>query len=329
MKICKLTVNNKARRGLRINALLIVVSLVVAFGLGEAVLRYYYSDLLIIYEEERSLLYRYDEKLGWFPKANSTSTFTGSRTIEVAHNSRGFRDREHLPREKPGLLFIGDSFVWGYDVEAEERFTEKLRPVMPEWDIFNLGVSGYSTDQELLLIMDQFDYYSPRIVFLVFCTYNDEMENTLNSIYHGMYYKPYFDINENMALKGIPVPMSLSYFGLKHPLLANSYVVRLIVKTFAAPLVTVDNPTRAIIHQLKEFVAQRGALLVIGMVESHGFLEHFLTDEGIPYVQMEGADRFPSHVWHWTPAGHTTVSSVIYNFLQNQGLLNIANENRN
>jgi len=52
-------------------------------------------------------LYRYDPKLGWFPR-EARDTSTGSQTISASHNSRGFRDNEHHPSETPGLLFIGD-----------------------------------------------------------------------------------------------------------------------------------------------------------------------------------------------------------------------------
>lgn len=63
-------------------------------------------------------------------------------TISVVHNSHGFRGPEPVNNSKPNVLIIGDSFVWGYDVEASERFTEKLQENHPEWNMYNLGVSG-------------------------------------------------------------------------------------------------------------------------------------------------------------------------------------------
>src|SRR5215471_1346511 len=70
--------------------------------------------------DEKTLLYRYDEQLGWFPKANSHGTFTASRTITISHNSDGFRGPEFAATTKPALVVLGDSFVWGFDVEADE-----------------------------------------------------------------------------------------------------------------------------------------------------------------------------------------------------------------
>src|SRR5450755_4735408 len=68
-------------------------------------------DLRILREgaSERSLTYRYDADLGWAPIPNSSSTITTARTIEVQHNSLGFRDTEFERDARPAMLFIGDS----------------------------------------------------------------------------------------------------------------------------------------------------------------------------------------------------------------------------
>ena len=60
------------------------------------------------------------------------------------------------------IVVLGDSLVWGFGVEEHELFThvleEKLRPGAR---VINLGVSGYSTDQELLLYRDRGRKYDP------------------------------------------------------------------------------------------------------------------------------------------------------------------------
>lgn len=318
------TGNMDKKRPWLVNAVLFSFSLAVAFGICEVILRTFFADRLSVLQEERSLLYRYDAKLGWFPRENSVHSFTGSNTISTGHNSRGFRDREHQKSDRPGLLFLGDSFVWGYDVEAADRFTEKLQLSLPQWEIYNLGVSGYSTDQEFLLLMDQFDFYSPRIVFLVFCTYNDSVDNSSNNIGRGAYYKPYFDISGgDITLKGTPVPASLTYFGRRHPTLIKSYLVRLIVESLAPPLVTVADPTVAIVHRMNEFIARKGSRLVVGLTEPHRELEYFMRENKIPYIQLSGAETFPTNGFHWTPSGHASIAGIIHGFLTTNGLMNI------
>ena len=73
---------------------------------------------------ERSLSYRYDPELGWAPVANSDSVAVNVRSVHVHHNSLGLRDSEFSRDGTPTILFLGDSFVWGLDAEADERFTD-------------------------------------------------------------------------------------------------------------------------------------------------------------------------------------------------------------
>lgn len=315
------------KKNLILNIAMLAISVIITCALGEVLLRLFFSDRFVIHKEERSLLYHYDEYLGWFPTANIAQTFVGSHPIHVSHNSRGFRDIEQVKSAKPGILFLGDSFVWGYDVEAKDRFTEKLRSRLPDWDLFNLGVSGYGTDQELLLLMAQFDYYCPKLVFLVYCTYNDDFDNAANTIGNGWYYKPYFveDTPGHLQLKGVPVPKSLSYLGSQYPLLTKSYLVRLIAKSLAPALIKNEYPpTTQIITKMNEFITSRGSRLVVGLTEPHRSLENLFREKGIPYVMVNG-EAYPANGFHWTPAGHSTVSATIYDFLQGNGLLNVGN----
>jgi hypothetical protein len=274
---------------------------------------------------EKSLLYRYDVQLGWFPVENTGRSFTGSRTIEVAHNSRGFRDPEHIIDARPRIVFLGDSFVWGYDVERQERFTEKLRAKLPDWAIYNLGVSGYGTDQEYLLLSQQYDFYNPTIVFLVFGSANDDLDNSYNVRYGG-YFKPYFIADgESLILKGVPVPKSDEYFLAQHNVLSRSYWFRLLTigyfKCFGPPSLRLKDPTRAIITHMHKFVKARGAEFIVGLHDTDPELKNYLKDNNIPFVDISNSYTYPANGRHWTPEGHTLVSEKIYNFLMQGGYL--------
>jgi hypothetical protein len=154
--------------------ILLGISVVFSLAVAEIGLRLFFSEKFSDPPDERSLLYEYHERLGWAPPKNTTNLFKGaSRTITVIHNSEGFRGPEPVINSKPNVLFLGDSFVWGYDVEASERFTEKFQAKHPEWNVYNLGVSGYGTDQEFMLLQQRFQEYMPRIVILILCTDND------------------------------------------------------------------------------------------------------------------------------------------------------------
>src|SRR5438309_4659690 len=163
---------------------------------------------------ERSLSYRYDAELGWAPIPNSSSVVTNARSIHARHNSLGLRDEELSLDARPTILFLGDSFVWGLDAEADERFTDLLKPKTPGYKILAAGVSGYGTDQEYLLLKRLWPKVKPAVVVLIFCAQNDRLDNSTNVRYDS-YQKPYFATQPDgsVLLMGQPVPKShLLYF---------------------------------------------------------------------------------------------------------------------
>lgn len=270
--------------------------------------------------DERNLTYRYDSLLGWFPIENEKGYFRGGRSIQVSNNSRGFRDIEPVVGTKPGIIFLGDSFVWGYDVEQGERFTEKLRDDIPSWSIYNFGVSGYGTDQEYLLLKRQYEFYRPKIVFLVFCRDNDEDDNS-NNLRYGLYYKPYFTVTATgLSLHGVPVPKSEAFFFSQHNMLVKSGWVRLIAHAYfrlTAPAVHVaaESPTESILETINRFSESKGAKFVVGLQRSYPQLEQFLRDHNIPYLDLSNPYVYPMGAHHWTPEGHAYVSRKIEEFL--------------
>jgi tetratricopeptide (TPR) repeat protein len=309
----------KSSAGWRANLLLLFISCVVAAALGELALRLFFQESFYVFDDEKCLLYRYDKTLGWFPIPNTTNQFTASRTITAAHNSMGFRERELVRSSKPRVLVIGDSFVWGYDVEAHERFTEALQARHPELDIYNAGVSGYGTDQEFLLLQQCFTNFQPAIVLLVFCSQTDTDDNRSNARYGG-YYKPYFGIaNGNPELRGVPVPRGEKAFYAEHRLISKSYLVRLATRVYyrfkALPVIQIPDPTAELLLALKHFVVQGGTILGVGIETENPPLEKFLTQLNIPWVGLPVPDigpyRYHSFGGHWTPEGQALVTEKI------------------
>src|SRR3954451_15988388 len=89
------------------------------FAILEAALRIADPRALREGQSERTIAYRHDEQLGWAPVPDSEFTVTAERPIHAKHNSFGLRDSELGASGKPRILFVGDSFVLGNDVEAD------------------------------------------------------------------------------------------------------------------------------------------------------------------------------------------------------------------
>jgi hypothetical protein len=127
---------------------------------------------------ETSLAYDFDAELGWAPVPGSVGTIETFRKTHYKHNSLGLRDAEFGLDAKPTIMFLGDSFVWGLDSEADERFTDLLKPRIADYKILAAGVSGYGTDQEYLLLQRLWPKVKPAVVVLIFCAQNDRQDNT-------------------------------------------------------------------------------------------------------------------------------------------------------
>ena len=279
---------------------------------------------------ERRLFYRYDPILGWFPRVGAEGWFEASVRVHVQHNSLGFRDPEPGPKRKRRIAVVGDSFVWGYDSDQDKRVTERLQAALPEWQVLNLGVSGYGTDQELILLKQSFAKLHPDIVVLVFCA-NDPGDNSSNVRYEG-YYKPYFlrDAKDRLTLAGVPVPLQLRAFESEHRILMNSRVFTLLVRLWyrreAAAVQLESDPTLALLAEVQAFVKSQGAQFVVAFIPEGGpnrvdAVREKAAARGIRTLDLGKLDAYPEYGHHWTPSGHQLAAGRIRDFLDQQGWL--------
>lgn len=157
-----------------------------------------------------------DATKGWFhsPHTNG-SNFRGGPDPGTIHiNGLGVRGREVGVAKEPGafrILVFGDSFVFGIGVDEPHVFSSALarrlraagvrRP-----DVINMGVSGYSTDQELLLYRELGSRMRPDVVLVGVCD-NDFSGNGSDFAYKA-YPKPYFDLVADgvVLARNQPVP---------------------------------------------------------------------------------------------------------------------------
>jgi hypothetical protein len=270
---------------------------------------------------ERSLSYRYDAELGWAPAPNSSSVVANARPIHAQHNSLGLRDIEFSLDARPTIMFLGDSFVWGLDAEADERFTNLLRSRISSHKILAAGVSGFGTDQEYLLLKRLWPKVQPAVVVLIFCTQNDRLDNSTNIRYEG-YQKPYFATaaDGSLVLQGEPVPKSRLQYIKEDWLVRNSWLARLVTTAYVKiqhPLLFVPDPTERLVGKIRDFVEANGAKFLVGLQYDDPDLVRYLQANGIPFVTFDGADLYPGAAagTHWTPEGHKLVAARVLGLL--------------
>ena len=270
---------------------------------------------------ERSLGYQYDAELGWAPVPSSSSTVTNYRSIHVRHNSLGLRDEEFVADGKPVIVFLGDSFVWGLDSEAGERFSDLLKPKLPNYRILAAGVSGYGTDQEYLLLRRLWPQVKPSVVMLIFCFDNDRLDNSTNVRYED-YQKPYFTVapDGRLQLHAQPVPRSRQQYFRDVWWVRNIWLARLGVMAWlkiVQPVRFFPDPTEKLIGTIRQFVEGNGAKFLVGVQRRDEALAHYLERSGIPFVSLEGADFYRSAKvgGHWNPEGQAFVAGRVLELL--------------
>jgi lysophospholipase L1-like esterase len=106
--------------------------------------------------------------------------------VPVHTNSLGFRDsREYQLEKQPGtfrILVLGDSVTFGHGSVYEHTYPllleQKLKAWKPrvDWQVWNLGVPGYNTSQELANLLEVGAAFRPDLVIVGFYG-NDLVDN--------------------------------------------------------------------------------------------------------------------------------------------------------
>ena len=353
------TITKARPRALLANLALSAASIAFTLLICEVALRLL-GFLPMYVSPERDRFWQYDPLLGWAHRPGQSGVFeTGQFRTFVRINQSGLRDREHTlerPDERQRLLVLGDSFAWGYGVEEAERFSQQLEAAL-DIEVINAGVSGYSTDQELLWYQQAGVHYEVDLVLLVL-TGNDLGDNERDLV-HAIYYKPRFVFDSGrLALTGTPVPQTSArgravYFTAQRSSLANFLVQRYFdlsgmywrwrQPTASAPAGepgAAEAPfglTQALLAELKRGVEAEGAEFMIVATEhwwnaaANGGYQDFLDTlraAGFLVLDVEAEPGFnPGQMLipddgHWNSAGHAFVAGVIQNAIDERQLLN-------
>ncbi len=288
----------------------------------------------------------YDPDFGWAHKPGYSGRFSSfGFDVAVRTNSQGFRGPDRplkLPAEQRRVVVLGDSFTWGFGVEEDETFVSQMDAGLGDgFDVVNLGVSGYSTDQELLLYRQHGRRYGADVVVLVVAT-NDFAMN-VSPIAYLLYGKPVFRRESgSLQLTNTPVPRTpllervLVGTAQQSYLLTGLNRIREQLRVSAAleqpssveaaaesrpfPKTEAEHVTVALIEALRRDVEADGARLLVVLVEDIYGGDMFrgeLRGLGLDLVSLdevltrgEEGMYLPDGL-HWTAAGHARVKRAV------------------
>lgn len=160
----------------------IITAGVVAMSAMEAWVRWRWDD-----RRGTPGFYLSDPELGQRLAPGYDGWFAG---VPVRINSLGFRDARDYPLAKSAntfrILVLGDSVTFGHgalsDTTYPYLFEQRLKQWRPEvdWQVWNLGVPGYNTRQELKYLERVGPRYQPDLVIVGFYE-NDLIDNDVST----------------------------------------------------------------------------------------------------------------------------------------------------
>ncbi len=139
------------------------------------------------------------ELYGWALEPNQKLNIIDPDTNEVfteTVNASGWRDVDHTPaKTKPRVLILGDSQVFGHGVALQNTMSRQLQNILGDSvEVLSMGLGGYGTDQEYLVLLNEGLDWQPDQVVLVFTTGNDVMDNMHEISFFGTAPKPSFEL---------------------------------------------------------------------------------------------------------------------------------------
>ena len=260
-----------------------------------------------------------------------------SPDFDVAYsiNRLGFRDPPRQLPKRQGVyraLLYGDSFVFGWGVAEERRFSSLLEHRIPNVEMWNLGVPGYGLDQELVLYeRDARSFNADEVVFCV----SDVILSRDRRSYIYRKTKPRFAIDPGGNLMLIPPPLprltSALYTGLGWlhlPYFVDQWLSSGWLGTSHHPLArfahgasapALDEVSRKILETGSAMARERGArFTVLSHLDGAAAeeLRQLCRRHQIDLIQLhlenERRDLILSeHDGHWSARGNAAVASQV------------------
>ena len=164
----------------------LLIGMLLALTAAEIILRVFFPQYGYGYPKG---MYLADADMGYRCKPNFNEGYLTKQefSTRIWTNSQGFRDRERevaKAQDTFRILSIGDSFTWGaYGVEADKTFSsvleQSVNTAFPDqsFEVLNMGVFGYGTDNELRFYRKEGVKYAPDCIMVNFFIGNDFYDN--------------------------------------------------------------------------------------------------------------------------------------------------------
>ena len=147
----------------------------------------------------------------WLQPNIQTRHTTKEFDVAVRTNQRGMRGPDFAQtkiKDSKRILFVGDSFTFGYGVEEPQRFSDQVEKLAlkrgEKWQSLNMGVPSWGTADALLYLRETGLELKPDVV--VACFYQNDIRDNADRQLFELINKKLFAIERAKA----PAPSALA-----------------------------------------------------------------------------------------------------------------------
>ncbi len=265
--------------------------------MAEVLLRLFDYPFRLRWTPSENALARFDPELGWsyIPDRTVTQRFgADGRPIEMHFNDIGARVGEpgrRFDSTTPTVIFVGDSYTFGHGVTYDESFVGQFEKNsgLP-YQVVNLGVQGYGTDQALLILKRHIEDFNTKVVVYTFMLdhvrRNDNTDRRL--IFPGAKFlgtKPRFALRHDGSLVQVEKPA-------RYEELSQIRLWQLLQLAWAklGPGPSMEL-TRALVRNMKDYVESQGAKFILVLwTNRHSMPSGELARELFPGINLNVID---------------------------------------
>lgn len=278
----------------------------------------------------------YSPQLGWVLKPDL-------RTPTVSSNTQGFRGTREYAFERPPatrrVLCVGDSFTFGEALTDAQTMPVQLEAELNRlgpgrWQVINLGVHGYGTDQQWLRLQQVGFRYEADVVVLGY--FDEDFYRNLMSFRD--YAKPYFVVRAGrLVLRNVPVPSPDEL--LSHPQRWPRWRVGWLFPWIWQQMVITFSPlgdlahtapgrvSLGILEAMRRAVRAHGESFILMTIprpirrhadDVEAMLTRWARESGTPYLNLRKAylalpptERARLYGEHWTPTGSAVTARLL------------------
>jgi hypothetical protein len=312
----------------------IVVSLIGGLLLAELVAQLYVYTIA-----KKGKLMQPDTRLGWkhLPNLDLKRLNSNGQIWHIQTNSDGYRTSlSWNAQAQTRILILGDSFAFGEGVNQEERFDSIMERNHSSWNIKNLGVMGYGTDQQLLAGQQYFPELRAGDV-LVLLTFSNDYIDILRQRFAGRA-KPWFEYTDGNLILHVPVISFREWLRDKSYLASkvSSFLEPELYDYSAEDVKQGIALYKAIVQTTIPPLLERGVKIIIAhhgegiLGKSVNLPEEFFEEifpeisnhpnfQSVPldtFLQAHSAEPLFLNDGHWNPRGHKLVAEIVVELIK-------------